>query len=69
MAIRKNSVIYNFAATAGLFFLFFVCLVSLMVCWLVSLVVCWSIVGWLIGWLVCRWFRFAQLAKGKKFRP
>jgi hypothetical protein len=20
-------------------------------------------------WEVCRWFRFAQLAKGKKFRP
>jgi hypothetical protein len=22
-----------------------------------------------IGTVLCRWFRFAQLAKGKKFRP
>jgi hypothetical protein len=26
----------------------------------------WSVVFYI---LLCRWFRFAQLAKGKKFRP
>jgi hypothetical protein len=36
-----------------------------------SLVLTMSLM-WLAGFnylLVCRWFRFAQLAKGKKFRP
>jgi hypothetical protein len=23
----------------------------------------------ILEWSLCRWFRFAQLAKGKKFRP